>query len=155
MNTCGAATASGQSCKRRVKTGTRCHFHTESQNPENTCSVCLCELTGPCKRLACNHEFHRRCIIEWKNRGNNTCPYCRAVFAAPPPMYRVSIHIENVNRRDTRPIQYILDSLPDVISDLVDPDSLTTEIQFDGIDSDESLRVILEDFGLRIPRDSH
>lgn len=151
MNPCGAVTRSGEPCKRRVKHGNRCHLHTESEHPENTCSVCLCELTGPCKKLPCTHEFHRRCILEWKNRGNNTCPYCRAVFAEPPPEYRVTILVENTNNARTSR-RFTLDEIPEILMDLVDPDALTTEVRFD-VTSDEALHAILDDFGLQTLRD--
>lgn len=150
MNTCGTITRSGEPCKRKVRDGRKCHFHAESENPENTCSVCLSELTGPCKKLPCNHEFHRRCILEWKNRGNNTCPYCRAVFADPPPQYRLTVTIENIHNQSRAPA-YVDETIPDVLLDLIDPNALTTEIRFD-VNSDEALHAILDDFGLQTLR---
>ena len=25
----------------------------------------------------CNHKFHEKCIIEWFDKDNNSCPLCR------------------------------------------------------------------------------
>jgi hypothetical protein len=57
----------------------------------HTCSICLEETfpgdNNPAVRVvhsgedrihsSTNHVFHRDCIQEWQNKGNNTCPACR------------------------------------------------------------------------------
>lgn len=145
---CGAMTLAGTACRRRGNP--RCHFHTESATPENTCSVCLAELTGPCKMLPCQHEFHRRCINQWKHRGNNTCPYCRAEFAEPQPQFKVTVSVENVRRGSTQ--AFTIPNIPDLIRDFVSNDAFMTEVRFD-VDTEESLRAILGDFGIQTSPD--
>ena len=49
----------------------------ESMRPE--CSICLGE-ENLNKTLPCGHKFHRKCIKEWREKGSNTCPICRAVI---------------------------------------------------------------------------
>ena len=45
------------------------------------CSICyekynVTDLINPKVKLECNHEFHWKCIDEWKRQGWN-CPNCR------------------------------------------------------------------------------
>ncbi len=41
------------------------------------CSICLENISNENKKkLSCNHEFHKDCIITWL-RQQNTCPNCR------------------------------------------------------------------------------
>ena len=44
--------------------------------PVKTCSICLEEIEGACKTLACKHTFHCGCIKTWLKR-KSTCPVCR------------------------------------------------------------------------------
>lgn len=145
---CGAQTASGSSCKRKVRNeGEKCWCHRESSDPQNTCAVCLNELTGPCKKLPCQHEFHRRCINQWKTRGNNTCPYCRAVFAEEAPMYKVTITVENTRAQTSRSFRPI--DVPRLVQDFLTPDAEFTEIFID-VQDEESLRILMNDLGVEI-----
>lgn len=143
---CGASTTSGSLCKRRVKVqGERCWCHKESSDPQNTCSVCLSELTGPCKKLPCQHEFHRKCINQWKDRGNNTCPYCRYVFAEEVPRYKVTITVENTRAQSSRVFHPI--NIPRLVQDFLAPDAQLTEIFID-VDDEESLSLLMNDLGV-------
>lgn len=140
---CGSITSSGTPCRRKVKNvGDHCHDHHTSNN---TCAVCLSELSGACKTLPCNHEFHRRCINQWKVRGNNTCPYCRAEFTDPILQYKITITVENIRDQSTR--VFTPPGIPSLIRDLITPDVDFTEIVID-VDTDESLRAILSDLGM-------
>lgn len=145
---CGAMTQSGTPCKRKVKTqNERCWCHVESNDPQNTCSVCLSELTGACKKLPCQHEFHRRCINQWKSRGNNTCPYCRAVFAESVPNFKVTVTVENVRAHTTRVFRPI--EIPQLVRDFLTPDAHVTEIIID-VEDEESLEILMNDLQISL-----
>ena len=47
----------------------------KTMKPE--CSICLGE-ENLNKTLSCGHKFHSKCIKEWREKGSNTCPICRA-----------------------------------------------------------------------------
>ena len=100
---CGAQTASGQSCKRRVREeGRRCPCHTETGDQ---CSICYSQMTQQTTReLPCHHKFHSRCIERWK-RTSRTCPMCREPFDQPE--YRVMISIQCVRTGDRGIDQYL------------------------------------------------
>jgi hypothetical protein len=46
----------------------------------NVCAVCLEDLSADANThtLGCGHVFHSRCIIGWFQRGQLSCPTCRA-----------------------------------------------------------------------------
>ena len=143
MPECGATTASGATCKCKVREG-RCHLHREAP-PGSECSVCLSDLTGACKTLPCGHRFHRRCILSWKNRGNHTCPMCRAPFGEPEPEYKVTVTVENLGRRRV----YTSNTIPQMLRNMniITPDATFTEMFID-IQTEESLNAILADLGV-------
>jgi hypothetical protein len=144
MPECGATTASGSLCKRKVKEG-HCFLHKED-GTEDQCSICLSNLTGACKTLPCNHCFHRRCIIAWKNRGNHTCPMCRAPFTEPPPQYRVTITVENMGQRRV----FTSNVIPDVVNamGILTPESYLTEVIMD-VNTTDALSEVLADLGFQ------
>jgi len=49
-----------------------------AQNPDNFCSICLCEDTEPFVTLYCHHThiFHKECIFEWLKQSLH-CPTCK------------------------------------------------------------------------------
>jgi hypothetical protein len=139
MPECGATTASGATCKCRVKDG-RCRFHRGGED----CSVCLADLTGACKTLPCGHTFHRRCILQWRERGNHTCPVCRASFAPPQPEYRITV---TVQPRGREPRVFSTNTLPDMLRNIITPETDMTEILID-VATLESLGAVLTDLGI-------
>ena len=144
MPECGAPRVLGRgNCRNFVQEGLRCHLH-RAGDPQPECPVCLSALTGPCKTLGCGHVFHRRCLLSWKNRGNHTCPMCRASFAPPPPEYRVTVTVTPLGRE---PRVYNANTLPEMLRSMVTPDVDMTEIFID-VNTIESLRTILSDFGI-------
>ena len=38
-----------------------------------------------CTTTQCNHDFHQRCLTQWWERGNQTCPLCRTPISRPVP----------------------------------------------------------------------
>lgn len=146
---CGAETLNGGSCRRKVRgeEGNRCPFHTTRN--EEQCSICLSDLTGPCKTLPCGHVYHRRCISQWSRTGHHTCPYCREPFEEPPQQYRVTVTIENL--RTQQNYTYHSNVFPEMIRQLgiVNPNSLMTEVVLD-VDSQISLREVLNDLGVSV-----
>jgi hypothetical protein len=146
MPECGANTISGSLCKKRVKEGERCFFHRENPTGEQ-CPICLAELNGPCKTLGCNHTFHRRCILGWKNRGNNTCPMCRIPFMDPIPQYKVTVTIERLSTRNIR--NFTSNIIPEIIQhmNILAGDADVTEVAIDVNDRD-ALEDLLEDLGI-------
>ena len=43
---------------------------------KSPCCICLDNITSGHTRLACDHDFHKSCIIKWQEI-NHTCPLCR------------------------------------------------------------------------------
>ena len=43
---------------------------------EDTCAICLNNITNDIFISKCNHKFHNNCIKEWCKK-NNSCPSCR------------------------------------------------------------------------------
>ena len=140
MPECGAPRARGLTCRNNVTEG-RCHLHRED-GPE--CAVCLTALSGACKSLPCGHSFHRRCINQWRYRGNHTCPMCRASFAPAPPEFRVTVTVQAVNRE---PRVYNSNTVPEIFRNIITPDVDMTEIFVD-VHTQETLNAILADMGI-------
>jgi E3 ubiquitin-protein ligase synoviolin len=60
-------------------------FATEEdlENSDNVCIICRETMTAPaCKKLPCNHIFHRSCLRGWFLR-QQTCPTCRMDIVRP------------------------------------------------------------------------
>lgn len=143
---CGSHTQTGGTCNRRVaREGGKCNIHTIR---EETCSICLADLTGPVKKLPCGHEFHRRCILSWRRRGENTCPLCRAEFADPIPDYKITIIVENV--RTQRVLRHVSNVLPEVVNqmNILSRDALITELVID-VHERDALTEVLRDLGIQ------
>jgi len=55
----------------------------EKNNCKNPCLICYREATNDNIKLKCKHYFHRKCIIDTKNKNkisfNFECPYCKTV----------------------------------------------------------------------------
>ncbi len=53
----------------------------DEENLLNECCICLekYEKNEIIMELACNHNFHEKCIKEWMNKNNN-CPQCREII---------------------------------------------------------------------------
>jgi hypothetical protein len=49
-------------------------FKLTSKNGNQTCSICLENITSDVQITRCNHTFHRACMTAW----GRTCPMCRA-----------------------------------------------------------------------------
>ena len=45
---------------------------------EEDCPVC-CEALEwwPTSMTTCNHKFHQKCLVKWKEMKRHTCPLCR------------------------------------------------------------------------------
>ena len=70
---CGALTNKGKPCKRRVREGTKCQYHSRP-----TCCVCLDHISVKRHvKTPCCHEFHFECLKEWFAHSTH-CPLCRA-----------------------------------------------------------------------------
>lgn len=50
------------------------------------CTICLCnfEVGDMASKLPCGHIFHCKCIMQWLQKGRNTCPLCRHKLACNP-----------------------------------------------------------------------
>jgi len=144
---CGAVTASGGTCRSCVSSRTSsCGWHTPLST---TCSVCMDPMTVRNHReLSCGHKFHKKCIQKWKNRGNRSCPLCRAEFDAP--QFRVTITIEPLGeaanthtRRTFTRIENALASLPEHMQEL------ETQLMMETEDMD-TLRSVIESIGIQL-----
>ena len=47
------------------------------EKKEEECAICT-ESLKEARKLKCNHYFHLICLIKWIEKGNKTCPLCRA-----------------------------------------------------------------------------
>lgn len=142
VNRCGHTTRSGRPCKIRVpEQGQRCFVHAQGREE---CSICQENIHSACKTLPCGHEFHRKCILDWKNRGHHTCPMCRQSFCDPPQKYRITVTIQNLQRNVTR--TFDIQRIPQFIIDMniVDEDAYVTEAFID-VATEDALRVVLND----------
>lgn len=58
------------------------HYYELSQNLsiDMTCPICQedAQENDKWRKLLCNHIFHSKCIDDWIQIGQNTCPMCRA-----------------------------------------------------------------------------
>ena len=54
-------------------------FIVSDENNLSDCPICLDSFhrNSPIIILLCNHKFHEKCIIEWFDKDNNSCPLCR------------------------------------------------------------------------------
>lgn len=53
---------------------------TDPLEPTNLCSICLAEFEKGEKVMTgthCSHMYHSSCIMEWLQKGNDHCPFCR------------------------------------------------------------------------------
>lgn len=120
----------------------------------STCSICLNSIrkTRSTEELPCGHLYHKKCIGEWEDRGNDTCPMCRK--NTHKNNFKVTLHIENVRtdsqtslNLDLTRIERILNYLELNIDDL---QNFSSDIVFDASDL-ESLESILGEFGVSLP----
>lgn len=120
----------------------------------STCSICLNSIrkTRSTEELPCGHLYHKKCIGEWEDRGNDTCPMCRK--NTHKNNFKVTLHIENVRtdsqtslNLDLTRIERILNYLELNIDDL---QNFSSDIVFDANDL-ESLESILGEFGVSLP----
>ncbi len=56
---------------------------TSSQNNNVECAICYDNFKSSPISLICGHKFDENCIVEWFNKGNHTCPCCRAIIPQP------------------------------------------------------------------------
>ncbi len=153
---CGAQTQVGRPCKLLKLPGQEhCWMHVGP-----TCSVCLGSM-GPLRqtrKLACNHEFHVRCLERWKAScpTEPTCPMCREPF--DQPLYKCRLIIERVGDHtratedfETQNIQEIIQGFGIDFRSLLPSGTgrLFTDIHFD-IEPNEVLEEILRE--LRLPQ---
>lgn len=78
---------------------------------DDVCAICMDDLSSEHEHVLeqCGHAFHSRCLIGWFQRGNLSCPNCRADAYHPdnlPAMYvrdRASYIRRTLGRRTTAP----------------------------------------------------
>lgn len=50
----------------------------QGQAENETCCICLEPVGTACVQLrACNHAFHRECVLKWLTECSATCPLCK------------------------------------------------------------------------------
>ena len=152
---CGAPTASGGTCRSAVSgSGSRCGWHTVVSGEHSQCPICMEDIyVRNCKKLPCEHNFHKKCLDKWKMEGNRTCPLCREPFDLP--QFRVKIEIDPINDgvrtyrsrtfEEPNVIQHIMES-SDIVSN--DP-NVRTELTLEAEDI-QSLRRVLEQIGISL-----
>lgn len=64
-----------------IQSLTRMKFSAGDFTDENICSICYVEYKADddVTPLTCDtkHYYHTKCIEQWIQRGNNSCPLCR------------------------------------------------------------------------------
>ncbi len=70
------------------------HYRMDS----NICPICYDNLetwthdyTKNRTKTICGHEFHKNCLDEWRRRGKETCPSCRAYLSTGLPGREISL----------------------------------------------------------------
>lgn len=117
----------------------------------STCSICLNSIrkTRSTQELPCGHLFHRKCISEWHETGNETCPLCRK--NTNTNNFRVTLQIENIRTDMSSVVNIDVDRIQGLLSQLgINLDELngfSSDIVFDAEDL-ESIESILSDFGV-------
>ena len=157
---CGAPTSSGEGCRSIVcQDGSKCGWHTVVPGDDPQCSVCMEDIfVRSCKKLPCDHNFHKKCLEKWKVEGNRSCPLCRQAFDLP--QFRVSIHIEPVNGAEAHNRARSFHN-PEVRHHLMDRSSLVssdpdirTELTVESEDI-QSLRRVLEQIGVSLTEEDY
>jgi len=100
------------------------------------------------RELDCGHLFHKKCLQQWKNRGNRSCPLCRTEFDAP--QFRVTVTIEpmgnaaNTHARGT--FSRIETALLNIPNHMLDTE---TQLMAEAEDMD-TLRSVIESIGIQL-----
>lgn len=84
---CTDVCKNGNPCTAYRKKGeTTCGKHTPFPK-DSECPICYESIIKKeCKKLKCNHLFHKRCIDRWLGEMHkDTCPTCRAVIKTRRP----------------------------------------------------------------------
>jgi hypothetical protein len=117
----------------------------------STCSICLNPVrkTRNTHELPCGHLYHKKCINEWEERGNETCPLCRK--NTNTNNFRVTLQIENLRNSNTSTVNVDIERVHTLLEhlgiNLEDMDGFSSDIVFDAEDL-EGLQSILADFGI-------
>lgn len=76
---CSGKYKNGEACRYKAKKDGLCLLHIKKTEE---CSICLCDCDITNKKsictLNCAHNFHKQCVETWFEKGNFTCPFCRA-----------------------------------------------------------------------------
>lgn len=147
---CGAATASGGTCKNHVPNeGSECAWH-KALGQE--CSICMEQMYERNHiELSCNHKFHKKCLRQWRNR-NRTCPLCREEFSRPE--FRVTVLVEPIEPSSNNAgisMDYS-NSIENILRNMdISPDTYTTQIRLEAETEDVStVRSVLERIGITL-----
>jgi hypothetical protein len=117
----------------------------------STCSICLNSIrkTRSTQELPCGHLFHRKCIGEWEQTGNETCPLCRK--STNTNNFKVTLQIENIRTNTSSTVNADIDRIHGLLGQLginiEELNGFSSDIIFEAEDL-ESLESILTDFGV-------
>jgi hypothetical protein len=117
------------------------------------CSICLNSVrkTRSTRELPCGHLYHERCISDWEDRGNETCPLCRKNTAKND--FRITLSIQNLRTDSNVSMNLDYSNIESIVNRIglnsEDFGMLTTDIIFDADDLD-SLESILGDIGVSL-----
>lgn len=76
---------------------------TDPLEPTNLCSICLAEFEKGEKVMTgthCSHMYHSSCIMEWLQKGNDHCPFCRVDMMSATEMRTAAIQALGTKRVD-------------------------------------------------------
>ncbi len=141
---CPGTTATG----RRCKNGPSCHVHGPPTGPD--CAICLTPTskTRATKELRCGHRFHNSCILEWSERGHNSCPMCRKNIG--PEKYKVTLNIENLETKVSNTVTLSDFSTLELFNGL-GLEGINGSLEFQMLmDTDRLLQEYLEDLHIRL-----
>jgi len=97
------------------------------------CSICLESIEENLHKTQCNHNFHKDCINQWLDMGNNTCPNCRGNIA--PRRRR--------RRLRRQPVRDALDDFEDFLNNLNLDIPEEMNIQLNGLPEDVNFEDVL------------
>ena len=126
-----------------------CGEITSGGTPCRTCSICLNPVrkTRGSTELRCHHIFHKKCIDEWKTKGQPNCPECRKLI----DKYKVTIRIENIESSESNVFSPM--SSTEVLAFVAQMGLIQefTETQLDmNFENDDDINSFFRDLGIRL-----
>lgn len=80
---CKGRCADGKPCKYKGRVSFEGLHYCKLHCPVGECPICFENMTQRSNyKLECTHQMHIDCLRKWLEKGNQTCPLCRASLSA-------------------------------------------------------------------------